>query len=140
VVDRRDGRALIASSPVRLRPLLWFDCTAGGVVGIAMLALSGVLAPLFGIPRAVLVITAIVNLAYGAFSFSLARQSEPPHRRVRVLVAANAAWTPVCVILAAVHAGPGSWLGVAYFVAEGVFVGALAVFEMRAVGTNAPTR
>lgn len=121
---------------MRLRPLLWFDCTAGGVVGVAMLALSGVLSPLFGIPRAVLVTTAIVNLMYGAFSFSLARRPEAPRRLVRVLIIANLAWMPVCVTLAAVHAGPGSWLGVAYLLAEGLFVAVLAAVEARAASSD----
>jgi hypothetical protein len=113
----------------RLRSLLWFDCSAAGVVGVTMLAVSGLLAPLFGMPRAVLVATALANLIYGGFSYSLARMAEPPRGRVRALVVANFAWTVVCVVLAAVFAGPGSWLGVAYVLAEGAFVGGLAALE-----------
>ena len=113
----------------QIRSLLWFDCIAAGVAGVAMLALSGLLAPLFGIPRAVLVTLALVNLAYGAFSYSLARQPEAPRRRVRALVVANFAWTGVCLGLAAFFAGPGSWLGAGYMLAEALFVGALAAVE-----------
>jgi hypothetical protein len=116
----------------RIRSLLWFDCAAAGVAGVAMLALSGLLAPLFGVPRLVLVTMALVNLAYGAFSYSLARQPEAPRRRVRALVVANFAWTGVCVGLAALLAGPGSWLGAGYVLAEGLFVGALAAVEASA--------
>ncbi|MES2644307.1 MAG: hypothetical protein V4850_32780 [Myxococcota bacterium] len=116
-----------------IRSLLWFDCAAGGVAGVVMLALSGLLAPLFGIPHAVLVTTALANLAYGAFSYSLARQPEAPRRHVRALVLANFAWTGVCVALAAIFAGPGSWLGAGYLLAEGLFVGALAAVEARAL-------
>jgi hypothetical protein len=115
----------------QIRSLLWFDCAAAGVAGCAMLALSGRLAPLFGFPRAVLVTTALVNLAYGAFSYSLARQSEAPRRSVRALVVANFAWTGICVGLAAVLAGPGSWLGAGYLLAEALFVGTLAAVEAR---------
>lgn len=116
---------------MRLRSLLWFDCTAGLAVGLAMLALSGVLSPLFGLSRGVLVTTAVANLAYGSFSYSLVRRPEAAPRRVRVLVVANFAWALVCVALAAVYAGPGSWLGAAYLLAEGVFVGVLASVEAR---------
>lgn len=101
-----------------------------------MLALSGVLAPRFGIPREVLVAMALVNLAYGAFSYSLARQEEAPRRRVRALVVGNFAWTGVCVGLAAYFAGPGSYLGAGYALAEALVVGALAVVEVRALGRS----
>lgn len=97
-----------------------------------MLALSGLLAPLLGIPRTVLVTMALVNLTYGAFSYSLARQPEASRRRVRALVVANFAWTGVCVGLAAFFADPGSWLGAGYILAEALFVGALAAVEARA--------
>lgn len=120
------------SARFQIRPLLWFDCAAGGVAGVAMLALSGLLAPLFGVPRALLVTTALVNLAYGAFSFSLARQVEAPRRRVSALVIANFAWTAVCVGLAAYFASPGAWLGAGYLFGEGLFVGLLAAAEARA--------
>lgn len=68
---------------MQLPPSLWFDCAAGGVVGVAMLVLSNGIAPLFGIPRAVLLTMALVNPAYAAFSYSLARQPEAPRRHVR---------------------------------------------------------
>ncbi len=117
---------------LQLRSLLWFDCTAAGTAGLAMLVLSGLLAPSFGIPHGVLVTTALVNLAYGAFSFSLARQVEAPRRRVSALVIANFAWTAVCVGLAAYFASPGAWLGAGYLFGEGLFVGLLAAAEARA--------
>jgi hypothetical protein len=96
-----------------------------------MLALAGLLAPLFGLPRAVVVFIGLVNLAYGAFSFSLARQPSPARGRVRALVAANLLWVGVCVLTALNFAGPGSWPGASYMLAEGVFVGVLATVEAR---------
>lgn len=128
------------TNPLPIRSLLWFDCIAAGIAGVAMLALSGLLAPRFGVPREVLMTTALVNLAYGAFSFSLARQPEVPRSRVRALIVANFTWTAVCVGLAAFFAGPGSWLGAGFILGEGVFVGALAVVEARAVPARGPER
>jgi hypothetical protein len=121
----------------RLRTLLWLDCSAAGVVGVAMLALSGPLAPRLGLPRAVLAAMALANLAYGASSFTLARQATAPRRHVRALVAANLAWTGVCVALAACFAGRATWLGTGYVLAEGLFVGALAAVEARALAASA---
>jgi hypothetical protein len=112
-----------------LRPLLWFDCAAAAIAGTATLALAGLLAPLFGLPRAVVVFTGLVNLAYGAFSFSLARQPAAARGWVRALVAANLLWVGVCVVMAIYFAGPGSWLGASYMLAEGFFVGLLATVE-----------
>ena len=113
----------------QLRSLLWFDCLAGGLVGLATLALSGPLSRLLGLPHAVLLFTALANLAYATFSYSLARHAQPSRRRVQALIVANAAWPVVCVALAASLAGPGRWLGIAYLLAEGIFVGVLAAVE-----------
>lgn len=96
-----------------------------------MLALAGMLAPLFGLPRVVVVFVGLVNLAYGVFSFSLALQPSPARGRVRSLVTANLLWAGVCVVMAIYFAGPGSWLGASYMFAEGVFVGLLATLEAR---------
>ena len=114
-----------------LRPLLWFDCAAAAIVGTATLALAGLLAPLFGLPPVVVVFIGLVNLAYGAFSFSLARQPSPARGRVMALVTANLLWAGVCVVMAIYFAGPGSWLGASYLLAEGFFVGILAIVEAR---------
>jgi hypothetical protein len=96
-----------------------------------MLALGGLLASLLGLPLALVVFNGLVNLAYGGFSFSLARQSSPPRRWVRALVAANLSWAGVCVLMALHFARPGSWLGASCILAEGVFVGVLATVEAR---------
>ena len=112
-----------------LRPLLWFDCAAAAIGGTAMLAFAGLLAPLFGLPPVVVVFIGLVNLAYGAFSFSLAWRPSPARGRVRTLVTANLLWVGVCVVMAIYFAGPGSWLGAGYMLAEGFFVGLLATVE-----------
>ena len=104
-----------------------------------MLVLARLLASLFGLPRTVVAIIGLVNLAYGAFSFSLARQPSPARGRVRTLVAANRFWVGVCVVMALYFAGPGSWLGASYMLAEGFFVGVLATVEARALKTVKPT-
>jgi hypothetical protein len=117
--------------PINLRRLLWFDCTAAGIAGTATLALAGLLAPLFGLPRAVIIFMGLVNLAYGAFSLSLALAPSPALGRVRALIVANLMWTGVCLLMALRFARPGSWLGAVSILNEGIFVGVLAVIEAR---------
>lgn len=116
------------------RRILWFDCTAGAVGGILMLLVSGWLAPRFGLPRHVLVTTALCNLAYAAFSFSLAKSRVPARGLLLTLVVANFAWTFVCIAIALRYASAESVLGVVYIVLEGLVVGALAAVEARIFG------
>lgn len=100
---------------------------------MTVLVCSSWLAALLGLPRGVLVATAIANLAYGGYSFSLARVPEAPRGRVRALVFANFAWAVVCIGLAATLASRASWPGIAYVLAEGAFVGGLAAVEAKAL-------
>ena len=54
-----------------LRKLLWIDCSAALLAGLAVLSLSGWRGSLYALPRELLVAMGVVNLAYGAFSISL---------------------------------------------------------------------
>ena len=123
---------MTAPKMTRLAALLWLDCVAGGAVGVAILTLASVLAPWLGLPRGVLVCTALANLLYGVGSLSLATNRAPSPRRVRALVAANFAWSTVCIALAIAYART-TRLGAAYFVLESLFVGGLALAEWRAL-------
>lgn len=112
-----------------LRKLLWFDCVAAFVVGIAVLSLAGRLGRLYGLPHGLLVAMGVVNLGYGAFSFSLARRARRPQVLITVLVAANATWAVLCGLTAARFAGAASGFGLSYLIGEGIFVGGLAALE-----------
>ncbi|HEX8384667.1 MAG TPA: hypothetical protein VF576_00705 [Rubricoccaceae bacterium] len=114
-----------------LRRLLWVDCMAGAVVGIAVIALSGWLSRLEGVPREVLIFTGVVNLLYASYSFSLAVRSERPMRLIKLLVVANLAWVPMCLGLAVAFSGSVTPFGVVHLVGEALFVGGLAVVEWR---------
>ena len=105
------------------------DCGAAAVAGTAMLTLSGWLAGLYDLPRALLVGMGLANLAYGAFSFSLARRARRPMPLLVLLVAANAAWAALCGLLAVRYAATASAFGLAHLLGEGLFVGALAALE-----------
>lgn len=112
-----------------LNNLLWVDCTAGAVVGVAVLALSGWLSDLEGLPRAVLVFTGVVNLLYASYSFSLAVRDRRPMWTIRLLVIANLAWVPVCLGLAVAFQEQATVWGFVHLIGEAGFVGGLAVLE-----------
>lgn len=116
-----------------MKKLLIFDSCAGLSVGLMMWLLDEQLCSLIlkGMPLDVLRAVASVNIAYGLFSGSLALQAqrgELPVGLIRVLIAANAAWLPVCVLIAA-FVEASSPLGAAYIAYEGVVVASMAAFE-----------
>jgi hypothetical protein len=112
-----------------LRKLLWVDSVAGLVVGVAVLCLSAFLGELYALPRELLVASGVANLAYGTFSFTLARRARRPRPLIVLLVAANATWAALCAVAAVLLAGTASAFGLAHIVGEGLFVGALAALE-----------
>lgn len=112
-----------------LRKLLWVDCGAAFLAGVAMLFLSAWLSRLYALPEGLLVAMGVVNLGYGAFSFSLARRARRPRPLIVLLVVANATWAGLCGLAAVLLAGPASAFGVAHLVGEGLFVGGLAGLE-----------
>ena len=115
------------------RSLLWIDCTGALVAGAVVLAASDWLSGLYALPVGVVLGLGTANLAYGGFSFSLARRTVRPRALVRVLAAANVAWAVVCVVSAAVLAGQASPYGLAHLLLESVYVGGLGVLEWRYV-------
>lgn len=118
---------------VRLSPtnILWVDCTAAGVAGALTLLLRDWLAALYAIPVDLLTITALVNLAYGSYSFSLALRAHRPAALIKLLAMANAMWAPVCIGLVIYWWPMLSGFAVAHYLGEAAIVVTLAVLEWR---------
>lgn len=114
-----------------LRKLLWVDCTAGAIVGGVVIAFSGWLSRLEGLPRDVLLFTGVVNLLYACYSFSLAVRTERKMSLIKLLIFANLAWVPVCVGLAIYFRVQATPLGLAHLLGEAIFVGGLAMLEWK---------
>jgi len=114
-----------------MRRLLWVDCIGAAVAGVTVIAVSGWLSRMEGIPREVLLFTGAVNLLYGAFSFSLAVRAERPLVLIRLLVAANLTWALVCLGLLVQFAESATPIAFVHFVGEAVYVGGLGVLEWR---------
>ena len=111
------------------RHLLWVDCAAGALAGAAVLALSGWLSAVEGLPQGVLVVTGVANLVYAAGSFSLAVRAARSAWAIALLAAANVAWGGVCAALAVTFAdGTTAWAFV-HLLGEGAVVAALGATE-----------
>jgi hypothetical protein len=122
-----------SQSHSRLLRLLWFDCSAGFFVGLLQLVTGPWLSTWLGLPLGLLRFTALANVGYAAFSFSLARQASASLSAVRLLVFANFAWAVASAGFAFWFASAESALGVAYLCGEGLFVALLAGVELRAL-------
>lgn len=114
-----------------LRHLLWIDSGAALTAGIVVVGLSGWLSAIYELPRSLLVMIGVANLAYGMYSGLLARQERRPYRLLVLLVVFNATWAALCGFAAVTFADTASVFGLAHFVGEGVFVGTLAALEWR---------
>ncbi|MBK7600251.1 MAG: hypothetical protein IPJ07_17720 [Acidobacteria bacterium] len=113
------------------RSLLWIDCSAGLLNGALTLAFSGWLSRLYALPVDLLIVMGVANVAYGTFSFSLARRGVRPRALIVLLVVANALWAVLCGLTAIIVASNASRFGVAQLLVEGSLVGGLAALEWR---------
>ena len=69
--------------------LLWIDGSGALVAGVIVLLFAPFLSGLHALPRSLLLATGVANLAYGAFSFTLARRARRPMALVQVLAVAQ---------------------------------------------------
>ncbi|MDM7923362.1 MAG: hypothetical protein QUS14_13780 [Pyrinomonadaceae bacterium] len=112
-----------------INKILWVDCLGAIATGVMLIALSGWLGPLYGLPAWVVVAHGFVHMTYGTYSLSLAVRNRRPMSLIKLLVFANAGWAVLCVIFAGVLLTVGTGFAVAAFVVEGIYVGGLAMFE-----------
>ncbi len=120
------------------RPMMWhknllrIDSTAGLVVGVFVLSLVPILGPLYGMPTEMVIAMGVANVAYGSYSFMLARRPVRPPGRLLALVIANGTWSVLCVVMTIAMSARLTILGAGTLLFEAVFVGTLAVLEWRA--------
>jgi hypothetical protein len=113
------------------RNLLWIDGLAGAVAGVAMLLARNWLSDWYRLPRDLLLLIGAANLAYGAYSLSLAKRARRPKALILLLIIANLTWAVICLRWAFVFADAASLLGLVQLVGEALFVGGLASLEWR---------
>lgn len=114
-----------------MKYLLWIDCTAGALAGVAMLLLLDWLAALYGMPTDLLVFIGVANMLYASYSFSLAIRRTRTPRALNALIVANGVWALVCVGIAVCWADTATLFGMAHLLVEALFVGSLASLEWK---------
>lgn len=117
--------------PRAAKSLLWIDCVGGLAVGVLVLILSSWLSTLYALPERFVIVLGAANLAYGTFSFSLARRAVRPRALLLLLVGANLVWAVCCASASAVFASQASAYGLALLLFEGAYVGGLGLLEWR---------
>lgn len=111
--------------------LLRIDSLGGLSVGLAGLLFSNWLSAWYGLPRGFIVFMALVNIAYGCYSFSLLVRTKRPLRLIVLLVVANLVWAVLCVLWVAIFAQTATPFGIIHLLGEALFVGGLAYLEWR---------
>ena len=109
--------------------LLWVDCIAAAIAGLAVLAFRGWLSALYALPQGLLLLIGTVNLVYASYSFSLSVRAKRPLHLIKLLVFANLTWAGVCIGLAAAYSGSAALFGLGHLVGEAAFVSGLAALE-----------
>jgi len=116
-----------------LRRALAADAIVSGAVGLLMIAGAGLLAPLLGLERALLLGGGLVLVPFVAFVGRLATRERPARGAVALVIAANIGWALMCAGLwfaAATGAGaPPTLLGEAFMALHVVTVLAFAALE-----------
>jgi hypothetical protein len=111
--------------------LLHFDSFGGLTVGVVVLLLSQWLSAWYGLPRGFVIFVALVNIAYGSYSFSLLVRKKRPRRLIVLLVVANLVWAVLCLVWVTVFAQTATVFGIALLLLEALYVGGLAYLEWR---------
>ncbi|TWV94312.1 hypothetical protein [Chitinophaga pinensis] len=114
-----------------LRTILRADFILGGATAIAGLLFNSWLSGFLGLPADLIIIIAIVTLAYAMVACVLAFQREPVIPLLRILIYANWVWTLVSLVLLIMYYKGASAFGVAFLVLQVVVVGGLAWLEGR---------
>lgn len=122
---------MIYASPFLRRALL-ADAVFSGISAIGLSFGTGVVAPLFNLPEALLRETGLFLIAYAALVGWLAARSSVPRALVVLVVAGNAAWTVASIALLFSGWVAPNILGEIVVVAQAIATGVFA--ELQYVG------
>ena len=111
--------------------LLWIDCSAAALAGVAVIWLADWLSAVQALPRTLLLGIGAANLAYACYSFTLANRAHRPQYLIDCLVAGNVLWALVCLGLAVYFWSIATVWGLLHLIGEAIFVGGLAALEWR---------
>jgi hypothetical protein len=127
------GRAAGGSALPSLSAALALDAAASGVAGAVMLAGAGMLAPLLGLPAALLTWAGAMLLPFALAVGLLAHRAAPPRGLAWAVVGVNEAWVVASVVLLLGPWVAPSVLGVAFVLAQAGVVAVFAVLQALAL-------
>ena len=117
---------------VLLRRILLADAIVSGATGVAMMLGAGMLAPLFGVPEALLRWAGLSLIPFAAFAAAVAMRDSIARGAVRVVIAANLLWAADSILLLFTGWVDPTVLGYAFIIGQAVIVAALA--EVQHIG------
>lgn len=120
----------VTNIPV-LKKILLADSLMGGVTAIIFLVLYPVLTGFLGLPANVIVIIAIITLAYAIVAIRLNFQQQPSVTLLRILIYANWFWMFVSIALVIRYIGGTTIYGTAFLLLQVAVVAILAYLEGR---------
>jgi hypothetical protein len=123
----------VMSSSVFLRRALIVDAAASGLTGALMLAGGSVLAPMLGLPTALLQGAGLVLVPYVAFVAVLATRAHISTGAVWAVIACNAVWTVASFALVIDGFVTPTALGTAFVIGQAVAVAALGALQYAAL-------
>lgn len=126
------------SSPQFLRNVVRADAASGLASALLHLALAGTLAPLLGLPQALVVGSGLALLGYVALSAYVATRDPMPRPLVWALIIGNFAWVLGCVYVLCSAAFTPSLLGQVYVGVQALAVAVLAELEWTGLRRQAP--
>ncbi len=111
--------------------LLWIDCSAALLAGMAVLSFVEEFSGFYQLPEPFLMMIGLINVAYATYSFSLAARPRRPRWMIRLLVLANLTWAVLCVRWFIIYLDSAGVFGLAHLLGEAILVSGLALFEWR---------
>jgi hypothetical protein len=112
-----------------LRNALVIDAVASALVGLPMAAAAHPLGAALGLPAPLLFWAGVLCLPYAALLAMLSREATVSSTAIRTVVIGNAFWVLGCLALAFAGWVLPTALGVAFLLAQAVFVGLFAELQ-----------
>jgi hypothetical protein len=112
-----------------IQTLIRTDARAALVSAIFVLLCKTWLADWLCLPENVLAKMCAVAFCYGAYSSFLHFKNPKPLFLIKILIFANAFWATFCIGIIVYHWATINRFGIAYLLAEAMFVGGLAFLE-----------
>lgn len=130
-ISAQSDHTHLDAAPYRRR-LLLADATTCGASALLLTIGGGLLAPVLGLPEALLRYAGVALVPFVVVLLVVARQSSPSGAAVRGIAASNLAWVAASILLLESGWVAPTTLGTAFVLAQAVAVAALAALQWRA--------